>query len=242
MNTSTEPLNINVGGKIFTTTKSTLCDKSGFFAALFNYSELKHSGFIDRDPTGFKHILRFLRDSNYLIPDKWLFELEFYQIAIQKKEEDIKILKPQDITYDCHKSIKDWKYASPKYIDRIVEIESISRCDQKSVFKIKQFFGQILYVCYDFVTDPIHTGVIINNSREIFEFGGYIPFPRIRCIPYADIAIIMHGKIDKLHIAVRYYFNPIDKLHGDYVDLEHNLMYNAGTIENIYFPQPPWLC
>ncbi len=232
MNTSTEPLNINVGGKLFTTTTSTLCDKSGFFAALFNYSELKHSGFIDRDPTGFKHILRFLRDSNYLIPDKWLFELEFYQIAIQKKEEDIKILKPQDIIYEL---IKDWKCASPKYLDRTVEIESTSRCDQRSVFKINKFFDKILYVCYDFVTGPIHTGVIINNSCEIFEFGGHIPFPEIRLGPCTDIAIIMHGTIDKLHIAVRYYISP--RLQEDYVDLEHNLKYNAGTIENIYFPQ-----
>lgn len=59
------PIRLQVGERIFTTTKDTLVSGSAFFAALFsgrwNNSLPDGSWFIDADPALFEHILRYLR-------------------------------------------------------------------------------------------------------------------------------------------------------------------------------------
>lgn len=83
---------LNIGGTIFETTRSTLTsDQRSIFASMFSgryYFEPDSDGsyFIDRDPTHFKYILNFLRDSNvYLPPNKTIYqelmiEAEFYEL------------------------------------------------------------------------------------------------------------------------------------------------------------------
>lgn len=76
-------IKVNVGGKIFETSKDTLC-KSTYFSSLFSrWSSISQQNeiFIDRDPIAFEHILNLLRDSNYPFPKKYLYELDFYGVV-----------------------------------------------------------------------------------------------------------------------------------------------------------------
>lgn len=75
-------IKLNVGGKIFETTRSTLC-KSQYFDILlsgkFNDTQ-KDVIFIDRDSDIFKHVLRLLRNPLYEYPRKYNSELDYYMI------------------------------------------------------------------------------------------------------------------------------------------------------------------
>lgn len=84
---------LNVGGKIFITTKDTL-NRSAYFAALLSHKWSETCDkpiFIDRSPTGFKHVLDFLRDNQYRVPAKYEYELIYYQIEY----------KPENIQSNC---------------------------------------------------------------------------------------------------------------------------------------------
>ena len=79
-------IKLNVGGVVFATTHSTLDQFEGFFRALVR-SEGAPVGevFIDRDPTHFRHVLNFLRNSpTYPVRDHELVELaqeaDFYNL------------------------------------------------------------------------------------------------------------------------------------------------------------------
>jgi len=75
------PISINVGGRIFTTSRETLAF-SPYFSSLFDRWDTEKSGdiFIDRDPDGFKHVLRLLREPTYNFPSKWKAELLFFGV------------------------------------------------------------------------------------------------------------------------------------------------------------------
>lgn len=80
---------LDVGGKHFDTTRSTLTFGSAYFSVLLDGPFDQTRGhtpekriFIDRDPDAFTHVLRFLRDNNYGIPPEFVHELDFYQIKI----------------------------------------------------------------------------------------------------------------------------------------------------------------
>ena len=70
MHQVTPTIKLNVGGTIFTTTRSTLC-MSPYLASLLEKEgeEKKHTIFIDENPSIFKHVLNVLRDINY--PFSW---------------------------------------------------------------------------------------------------------------------------------------------------------------------------
>ncbi|EFP09841.1 hypothetical protein CRE_21297 [Caenorhabditis remanei] len=68
------PIQLDVGGTIFKTSKSTLTRFDGFFKTMLETSvpvEQNQSGhiFIDRDPTHFQVILNFMRDGDVDLPD-----------------------------------------------------------------------------------------------------------------------------------------------------------------------------
>lgn len=89
----TQIVKLNVGGVIYTTTKSTLCHHpNSMLGAMFNGSmspSLDENGcfFIDRDGELFKYILNYLRSSRLSLPqgfkdlDQLFTEADFYQIA-----------------------------------------------------------------------------------------------------------------------------------------------------------------
>ena len=62
-------INLNIGGTDFVTTRETLLNKSGFFAALVRNTDADAVFFVDRDPTYFMYILNYLRGSEF-IPSK----------------------------------------------------------------------------------------------------------------------------------------------------------------------------
>lgn len=86
-------IKLNVGGEIYTTTRSTLCKyPNSMLGAMFNGSmspSLDENGcfFIDRDGELFKYILNYLRSSRLSLPqgfkdlDQLFAEADFYQIT-----------------------------------------------------------------------------------------------------------------------------------------------------------------
>lgn len=104
------PITLNVGGRLFTTTSSTLCSLpdtmlSRRFAADSNFVEKTlpdGSHFIDADPRAFDAILRGLRLGNVpakvpklaeMEQDEWDATLLFYGIEVADKAEVIEVPK-----------------------------------------------------------------------------------------------------------------------------------------------------
>lgn len=77
----TNIIQLNVGGKLISTSKSVLMG-SGYFKGLLEIgtSEI----FIDFDPKIFRHVLSFLRDPLYKFNNKYLFALDFFDIYYEK--------------------------------------------------------------------------------------------------------------------------------------------------------------
>lgn len=88
-------IKLNVGGKIFETTESTLCQSPYFEVILHgNFNDRnKEIIFIDRDPGIFKHVLRLLRNPSYDYPNKFVSELEYFLIDYEKPESKRVIIK-----------------------------------------------------------------------------------------------------------------------------------------------------
>lgn len=90
---SSDLVKLNVGGVLYTTTKSTLCKyPQSMLGAMFNdcmSSHLDENGcvFIDRDGELFKYVLNFMRSSRLGLPkdfhdlDQLSVEADFYQIT-----------------------------------------------------------------------------------------------------------------------------------------------------------------
>lgn len=82
-------ITLNVGGETFMTTKQTLM-KLSFFRDMPNFENDDFvMPFIDRDPKTFKHILRFVRNPSYEIPEKYLYDLPYYGITFKDYTEHI---------------------------------------------------------------------------------------------------------------------------------------------------------
>eukprot|EP01126_Amoeba_proteus_P045911 TRINITY_DN5167_c0_g1_i3.p1 TRINITY_DN5167_c0_g1~~TRINITY_DN5167_c0_g1_i3.p1 ORF type:complete len:204 (-),score=40.16 TRINITY_DN5167_c0_g1_i3:554-1165(-) len=70
-----DQLHLNVGGKVFTTAKSTLiASQDNMLSAMFSgrhklSTDSEGRYFIDRDPTYFSYILNYLRDGKMRLPD-----------------------------------------------------------------------------------------------------------------------------------------------------------------------------
>ncbi len=89
----TEPFTINVGGRTFTTLKSTL-EQSPFLAAILSSQwakstcSINRTPFVDRSPVLFEHILDFLRSS--VPPVFWTrtngFDLALYASLLREAE------------------------------------------------------------------------------------------------------------------------------------------------------------
>lgn len=74
---------VNVGGKLFTSTKDTLC-KCAYFAGLFATGNPEDIPFVDRPSSGFKHVLYYLQDDRYSFPLQFSLELDFYGVPYPK--------------------------------------------------------------------------------------------------------------------------------------------------------------
>ena len=72
-------IKLNVGGKIFETTKTTLV-QSTYFQTMIDRWKMEEIQFLDRSSEGFEHILNYLRNTQYVIPKQYLYEIDFYGI------------------------------------------------------------------------------------------------------------------------------------------------------------------
>ena len=75
-----ETVKINVGGKIFETTRQTLANSS-YFSSYFSRWNNGNIIFVDRSYERFEHVLAFLRNPNYDFPLQFKEELDFYGIS-----------------------------------------------------------------------------------------------------------------------------------------------------------------
>eukprot|EP01120_Amphizonella_sp_Union-15-10_P010278 TRINITY_DN4095_c0_g1_i1.p1 TRINITY_DN4095_c0_g1~~TRINITY_DN4095_c0_g1_i1.p1 ORF type:complete len:247 (+),score=61.78 TRINITY_DN4095_c0_g1_i1:70-810(+) len=104
-----KPIKLNVGGKIFETSKATLTKERSLFSALIAKFPSEEVFFLDRDPKYFEWILNYLRTGSFRIRDNLLGfekfdlieELEYYQV-----ESLLDLLKPER---KKHKIIKKRK-------------------------------------------------------------------------------------------------------------------------------------
>ena len=96
-----ETIKLNVGGKIFETTRHTLT-LSSYFNSYFSRWNNQSIIFIDRSYKLFEHVLAFLRNPNYPFPVQHKDELDFYGInhdfgdykdQLSQLEEEVKQLK-----------------------------------------------------------------------------------------------------------------------------------------------------
>lgn len=83
-------VHLNVGGRLFSTTKSTLENVSGYFRSWFGLFPIDYSKtiFIDRDGDKFYHVLELMRDTTYDFPYQYKKELEYFQIDMNDEESE----------------------------------------------------------------------------------------------------------------------------------------------------------
>lgn len=83
-----DTIKLDVGGKIFKTTRSTL-SRSEYFNALFaRWTVSDEPYFIDRSGKLFAHVLEYLRNPGYECPPECFVELDFYCIKYKQDEPD----------------------------------------------------------------------------------------------------------------------------------------------------------
>lgn len=146
------PIKINVGGKIFETTASTL-NKAKFFernqnvdwVGVFHLTNPKHIQFVDRDPENFAEVLKYLRDSRHVIPKEIEYEMEFYGIDyIHKMTDNTKQTNNTDPLKP--KSVPD--YMGESKIDHIEKKIKLDICIYDNCYNYKTHFACVLGKCY----------------------------------------------------------------------------------------------
>lgn len=112
-------VHINVGGKLFTSTKDTF-SKCAYFAGLFATGEPEDIPFVDRPSTGFKHVLYYLQDDRYPFPIEFALELDFYGVPypkysqMRKKDVVNVFVAGEKFTVKAHHLMKNSPYFEKK--------------------------------------------------------------------------------------------------------------------------------
>jgi len=129
MNTN-QIISLNVGGRIFQTTKQTLMSGSEYFRDIFENSQdtnTKEPLFIDRSYKAFEHVLSLLRNPTYEFPNLYKGELDFFGIKYTKIDEndneksdniEIYFINDQEKIFNASKKVLS-QY--PYFVDKINE-------------------------------------------------------------------------------------------------------------------------
>jgi hypothetical protein len=84
-------ITLDVGGKLFKINKELLIAKSEYFDNFFKDNKTYEEPlYIDRCPHIFKHILGYIRDTNYPFPEKYQSEYDYFLLIPNKKVNDNK--------------------------------------------------------------------------------------------------------------------------------------------------------
>jgi hypothetical protein len=92
---------INVGGEYFEVDKDMLITRSHWFENFFEWNKgrILRDLLIDRSPNAFSHILCYMKDDSYIVPQMYMVDMEYYQIIeIRPATKRLKI--DHDDTYD----------------------------------------------------------------------------------------------------------------------------------------------
>jgi hypothetical protein len=82
---SDSTITLDVSGVAFRTKKSNLM-RAGYFAGAFALcTEVEQPIFVDRSAKAFVHVLEYLRNERHIVPLKYRFELDFYDIKYETK-------------------------------------------------------------------------------------------------------------------------------------------------------------
>ena len=126
-------IKINVGGKLFSAYKSTLCSKPGtFLSQKFAHSDFftnSEEFFLDRDPSIFEIILNYYRTGILSLPPKdklrlFYHELDFY--GIDHKESFPEIAIKNDSHEDLSFQRPVWKKEYDLYVERFIRFFNLN--------------------------------------------------------------------------------------------------------------------
>lgn len=196
-------IKLNVSGKRFETTVTTLVQSSGYFKTLLSGQFASHFDknqvqieevFIDRSALGFKHVLSLLQDSQYPFPGEFQYELEYYQIDYSKEEK--LHFDPEDA--------KEWGYDGQGWSSncRLVTEEGIRYTSQlkknDKLLTVNNTYSKILEI--------IQTRVLINSEIYLFQMVNPDDKKKITVDRYGDLSILEydrrlpHRRGDQKHI------------------------------------------
>lgn len=253
---------IDVGGREFVTTKDTLY-MSPFLQGLLTFTEEGQVIFVDRDPCGFKHVLRRLRNPEYEIPDRWLSEWTFYcppsseEESRQEEPEQVQTpqwavdrMEPYEFFANIHPALqipdllaKSKQHADilnqMSYIDMVIKLYPSASSGNITYFTPHRTFDRLLYPLVD--PDIVGEGVLEVGGNHEFTFGKsgtFLPINLLLC-PFHEVRIRFNARMEKLYLAVRIYqererSNLIHKV--EHVIPEKGIGYKHGCL----FGFPTW--
>ena len=163
MYSNSEVVKLNVGGRLFITTKGTLLQSpwfETFFSGNFKAEKINNDEyFVDRDPYFFSHVLTYLRngknvnlsdfEGNKDLFESFVFECKYFGLTVKEKWPPKKQWKYTIICNDinCYGGIEDQKVKINKATKNGYEfIEMTSDyVDNKNKWKMCMVFGKEIY-------------------------------------------------------------------------------------------------
>lgn len=183
---------LNIGGKLFTTYKKTL-EGIPYFDAILNRFNCKiedgtyYPEMIDRCPSAFKRILRYLRDNSYKIPNEYFADLDYYGIEYN--------IPKDTISENIHTAITTEHYL--KYFSKNSDLYPINDCNKHIVCVEKK------HVTYKHPKILLHGDAVMNMYI-------WVTHDTYNDVEYIDI---IYGCIILQHIS-KYMLDQYTKLHN----------------------------
>lgn len=168
-----EVINLNVGGKLYTTTKETLTHLKGtmleaMFSGRYTTKEVDGRYFIDRDGKLFRHILSYLRDGEEWVPPR---EQEFPALLKEAQYFGIDPLV---------KIIEEWPKKTPTVSSFVIRVSGSH--NPSIITKLSELPGELdaEFRTITWYTDKT-VEKVINMCREAgYDFVGSVtPLPGI---------------------------------------------------------------
>lgn len=157
-------IEIDVGGKVFKTYRKTL-EQSPTIKSLLEWHEKngeEGKPFLDEDPKIFRHLLNFMRDVQYNVPEEFHYKMVYYGLATTEEQEEESDVWNRYIT-TMEKRLKEpatWFY--PDITQWKIPIKCESSTPEKSVFQLQ---SGSLRAKVDCVIDIHYSPAMLRCSR-----------------------------------------------------------------------------